>query len=68
MITHEQYDAGLEREALAAELRQWRDGASRTPAWAAEFDARVTRLAAAIGAPRAEVLKDIWADADLLSA
>jgi hypothetical protein len=25
------YDAGLERNALAAELRQWRDGASRPP-------------------------------------
>jgi hypothetical protein len=67
-MTEQPYDAGDEREALAAELRQWRDGASRTPAWAAEFDARVTRLAQAIGRPRAEVLREIWADADLLSA
>jgi hypothetical protein len=68
MTTHEQYDAGLEREALAAELRQWRDGAPRTADWAAIYDRRVTRLAAAVGKPRAEVLREIWQDADLLSA
>jgi hypothetical protein len=62
------YDAGLEREALAAELRQWRDGAPRTADWAAIYDRRVTRLAAAVGKPRAEALREIWQDADLLSA
>jgi hypothetical protein len=67
MITHEQYDAGDERESLTQELRQWRDGAARTADWAAIYDRRVTRLAAAVGKPRAEVLKAIWADADLLS-
>jgi hypothetical protein len=67
-MTTQPYDAGDEREALAQELRSWRDGAYRTPGWAALYDHRITRLAKAVGKPRQEVLRAIWQDADLLSA
>jgi hypothetical protein len=67
-MTTQPYDAGDEREALAQELRSWRDGAYRTADWAALYDRRVTRLAQVVGKSRAEVLRAIWQDADLLSA
>ena len=61
-------DAGLLREHLASELARWRAEGFWSPSQVERFYRHVRLLARLARRPRAEVYRDLEADADALEA
>lgn len=62
------YDSGLEREALAAELAEWKAAGVTTSFRATRWHRRTRRLAKRIGTTVESLIADLNADANAILA